>query len=43
MIPLIGGNENSQIHRIKEYNGGFQWLGGGENGEFVINGYQVSV
>lgn len=34
---------NSQIHRIREWNGGCEGLGGGGNEELLINRHEVPV
>lgn len=43
MIPHIRDTWNCQIHKIKEWNSGFQCLEGGENGKLLVNRYKVSV
>ena len=43
MILLIWSIQSTQIHRDRKQNGGYQRLGEGGNGEFLFNGYRVSV
>ena len=43
MIPLICGIQSSQTRRDRKQNGGYQGIGGGGNGELVLNGYRVPV
>ena len=35
-VPLISGTQNSQIHRDRKQNGGYQGLGGRRNGEYCL-------
>lgn len=42
MLPCLGGFSNRQIHRLREWKGGFQGVGSRGIGELVMNGYKVS-
>ena len=41
MVPLICGTLNSQIHRDREQNRGYQGLWGGEDGELYLMGREL--
>lgn len=42
-IPLELGTQNNQTDGDRKYNGGYQYLMQGENGELVFNRYRVPV
>ena len=42
MISLTCGSLKSTAHGTREWNGGYQGLGGGRNGEMLIKGFKVS-
>lgn len=41
MIPLIRGIENSQIHKLKDWNRGYPGPAGGRNGQVFITRHNV--
>lgn len=43
MVSFMCGIQRSQTHRNREQDSGYQWRGGGVNGEMLVKDYNIAV